>query len=615
MAHWHMSSHISPPGQRNLSSLDLELGEGLGWDDEEFDEFDMMDGDLIQEEEIQLAQAAQHNEPEEEARPPPIQFTKKNPPPRKLTIREKLNRFDPQEPPKSDDLEEMQLWLECNAHRESVLKYQKVVDDAIRRQDFSSMTMFQKQVIQWYPRLKNQIAQIQNDFFQITKGQNKRTPPIKSLKRYGPFLCTLAPEKMAVIAAHETLLLCLLKPGKKGYPGVPFLAVASRLGHAVEQEVLVHRMLHKRSMEQRERAKQRVRASKDAVTDLLETDGVTAEDEGATAEEANAPENKPESEQLDVDVDGAPTNWTYASSHLNGYLEELSRNDVSVKKRRVIEYAIRKARSVFDKAAWSDADRVGLGSILFQCLLENAYSKVDGKDTPAFTYEKRWLGKTKCQSYVFLNDIMLNRFLHHEIGSVSSMATQYKPMIMPPKPWKNTQEGGYMFLKSELMRYHGCKMQEDALEIADMSTLHQGLNVLGQVPWKINKRILEVAWQCWEKDIALGDIPTCVDFEVPPEPIAPPPFPADIDKESPAFQQMIEELRSYREALFKYRRIRQKNMDLRSLRCSAMLKLNQAEQFKDFEKIYFPYVSRLFREWRGLLSMSVLLTFGLFFFL
>ena len=46
-----------------------------------------------------------------------------------------------------------------------------------------------------------------------------------------------------------------------------------------------------------------------------------------------------------------------------------------------------------------------------------------------------------------------------------------------------------------------------------------------------------------------------------------------------------------------------------------MLKLNQAEQFKDFEKIYFPYVSRLFREWRGLLSMSVLLTFGLFFFL
>jgi hypothetical protein len=29
--------------------------------------------------------------------------------------------------------------------------------------------------------------------------------------------------------------------------------------------------------------------------------------------------------------------------------------------------------------------------------------------------------------------------------------------------------------------------------------------------------------------------------------------------------------------------------DLRSLRCSAMLKLNQACKFKDIEKIYFPY--------------------------
>lgn len=29
--------------------------------------------------------------------------------------------------------------------------------------------------------------------------------------------------------------------------------------------------------------------------------------------------------------------------------------------------------------------------------------------------------------------------------------------------------------------------------------------------------------------------------------------------------------------------------DLRSLRCSALLKLNQSEQFKDFDKIHFPY--------------------------
>ena len=30
-------------------------------------------------------------------------------------------------------------------------------------------------------------------------------------------------------------------------------------------------------------------------------------------------------------------------------------------------------------------------------------------------------------------------------------------------------------------------------------------------------------------------------------------------------------------------------MDLHSLRCSAILKLNQAQKFRDFEEIFFPY--------------------------
>ena len=61
------------------------------------------------------------------------------------------------------------------------------------------------------------------------------------------------------------------------------------------------------------------------------------------------------------------------------------------------------------------------------------------------------------------------------------------------------------------------------------------------------------------------------------------------DKESPELQAFLKENREYREALFKSRRMQQKNMDLRSLRGSAILKLDQAEKFKDFERIYFPY--------------------------
>jgi DNA-directed RNA polymerase len=80
----------------------------------------------------------------------------------------------------------------------------------------------------------------------------------------------------------------------------------------------------------------------------------------------------------------------------------------------------------------------------------------------------------------------------------------------------------------------------------------------------------------------LGDIPSLTDFELPPAPIRPEGDDLDYKSADGDFQR-------YREKLVKYRRIDQKNMDLRSLRGSALLKLNQASQFKDFENIYFPY--------------------------
>jgi len=131
---------------------------------------------------------------------------------------------------------------------------------------------------------------------------------------------------------------------------------------------------------------------------------------------------------------------------------------------------------------------------------------------------------------------------------------------------------------------------QDALREADLSTVLNGLNVLGRVPWKVNKDILAVAKRCWDEGIPIGDIPSRKDFELPPEPI-PIVYDSSVykDKDHPAYKVATEEYRAYCEAKIRYKRVRQKNMDLISLRCSALLKLNQAEKFKDFAKIYFPY--------------------------
>ena len=125
---------------------------------------------------------------------------------------------------------------------------------------------------------------------------------------------------------------------------------------------------------------------------------------------------------------------------------------------------------------------------------------------------------------------------------------------------------------------------------ADLSVVFDGLNTLGRIPWKINKEIFEVAEKCWDDGVILGDIPSRDDFAVPPMPIAPEQGHIDFtDKESEAYKQAVAEYKAFRQATIRHRRIVQRNMDLRSLRCSALLKLNQAKKFMDFEKIYFPY--------------------------
>ena len=80
-----------------------------------------------------------------------------------------------------------------------------------------------------------------------------------------------------------------------------------------------------------------------------------------------------------------------------------------------------------------------------------------------------------------------------------------------------------------------------------------GLNVLGRVPWVINKNVLCAAERCWDEGIVLGDIPSRIDHDLPPAPLRP-------DGSNKDYEEAQGEFRMYRESLQKYRRVYQKNM-------------------------------------------------------
>jgi len=477
-----------------------------------------------------------------------------------------LRRFDSQSAPSCDDPEELQLWLECAAQREAVQRYQELVSKARDRKAFDTLSMMQKLLVRWYEGTKNAVEIRQKEY--LSSKDNRR-----ARKRYGPFLCSLPPEKMAVIAAHEAMTQALLHSGKSGREGVPLVKIALAIGMAVETEVISQRRM------------------KERFHDRAPTMDDTEEDE----ESLDGEELKGEESQLSSEKETeAVEKWKFSASHLKLFMADLQRNDPKFgKNKRSIAYAMQRAKQAMNSHdAWTEVDALHLGTALLSILVENtSIENEKGRQEPVFRIEKKWTPKGKTKSYVVLNEDLHRSFKEDELLSWAASTTRYTPMIVPPTEWTGPKQGGYRWLQADLMRTHGSHVQRDALQHGDLSLVYDGLNILGKTAWKINEKILRIATICWNENIPIGDIPSRVDHTVPPEPIRPPKLPPEVykNKESPEAKAAAEANQLYREAVYKRQRVIQKNMDLRSLRCSAVLKLNQAEQFKDFEKIYFPY--------------------------
>jgi hypothetical protein len=510
------------------STLDQELGIDSVWDSSTPEEFD-----VIVEEQYDAGLS-----PETE-----FNFSPDRSVSRKNTPMDILRDFDFEKRPSGDDKEELQLWLECAAQREAVMKYQKLVEKARDRKAFDSMSLMQRHVVQWYQDLRDAIEIRQKEYLSNEDTRRAR-------KRYGPFLCSLHPEKMAVITSHEAITQALLLSGRNGKEGVPLVKFAQLIGAAVETEVVSQR-----------RMKERFTAfTPDEDEDDQETEDDEMNEMAATSEPGKIT---------------AIDHWKFSASHLKMYMDELKRIDPKLgRSKRAINYAMRRAKQAMNaEQKWSKEDLTHIGAALLSILVEQAKVHQNGKEEPAFRVEKRWSKGKKSTSYIVLNDYLLKLFLEDEFLSWAANTTRHKPMIVPPSDWIGPNEGGYRWLKVDLMRTHRSNMQKEALEHGDLSLVSDGLNILGKTPWKINKRILAVGEDCWENNIPIGDIPSRTDFVLPPEPKRPERLDAEAygNGESPEALAAMEANRLYRGLMYKRQRIHQKNMVSRKLFCGCKI--------------------------------------------
>ncbi|KAK4053626.1 DNA-directed RNA polymerase [Microbotryomycetes sp. JL221] len=167
---------------------------------------------------------------------------------------------------------------------------------------------------------------------------------------------------------------------------------------------------------------------------------------------------------------------------------------------------------------WSQGIRAKVGSMLITALMDVA--KVDRstrhpatgatitETQPAFSHAYQYVRGTK------LGIIKVNPAVAERIDSDPLRITLHPrvlPMIVKPKPWLSWNSGSYLVHNTQIMRTKDSDEQiqylKQASEANTLDLIFSGLDALGSVSWKVNRKVFDVVTQVWNSGEELADIP------------------------------------------------------------------------------------------------------------
>ncbi|XP_031108895.1 DNA-directed RNA polymerase 3, chloroplastic [Ipomoea triloba] len=410
-------------------------------------------------------------------------------------------------------LKRRQVKAETEAWEKEVEEYRELHREMCEKKLAPNLPSVKKLFLGWFEPLRDAIEKEQ---------KTQRTK--KNRAAYSPYIDSLPADKMAVIVMHQMMGLMMMCGDDNKY--VQVLQAALQIGTAIENEVRIHSFLEKTKQLQRQ------------------------------------------------------TNETLSQ-------EDLSRDPVWLRKR--IKWLIKKNRLVQvqkllkneEFEPWGQEIRAKLGCRLIELLTETAYVQPTINQSadsppdirPAFRHSIKITSKGFGKNFVRRYGVIeCDPLVGAGPDTVKHTLIPYIPMLVPPKKWKGYNKGGYLFLPSYVMRTHGSRHQQVAVQNApkkQMEQIYEALNTLGNTKWRVNKRILSVVESIWAGG---GNIAGMVDRNGVPIP--------EIDSND------IEEVQSWKWHVRKAKKI---NRERHSLRCDTELKLSVARKLKDEEGFYYPH--------------------------
>ncbi|GAA6030317.1 hypothetical protein JCM8097_009044 [Rhodosporidiobolus ruineniae] len=237
------------------------------------------------------------------------------------------------------------------------------------------------------------------------------------------------------------------------------------------------------------------------------------------------------------------------------------------------------------RPAWTQPIRAKVGSILVDALIQVAkversarHPRTDELVTevqPAFSHAYQYLRGRKL-GVIQVNPVVADRLDRDPLNV--TLHPRYLPMLVKPKPWLSWNSGSYLIHQTQMMRTKDSEEQVQYLRQASdnntLDTIFAGLDTLGAVSWKINRKVFDVVSTVWNSGEAIADIPPKDSLDKAPEVEVPP----DVNT-SPRARD------TYRRRI---RKALQERRSAHSTRCDLNYKLEIARAFAD-EKFYFPH--------------------------
>lgn len=213
---------------------------------------------------------------------------------------------------------------------------------------------------------------------------------------------------------------------------------------------------------------------------------------------------------------------------------------------------------------WTELEKLRVGEKLLDLFIRTCGLVELGRNT---------IAKNRTQVVLKPTDACAE-WLEKQHARCEMLSPLHLPMVVKPDDWTTPYDGGYLNKKMNRLdmvktRNRGYK---DELMGIDMPEVYSALNAIQAVPWRINKRVLNVMREVWDSGATLGDLPPREDLPLPPRP-------EDIDTNEISRKH-------WKGAAAK---VHEDNAKLRSKRLAMSQKVWMAESFKDFEQIYFPH--------------------------